>query len=187
MRVWIGGIILFLTYLSVPASAQKTSTLDVSAGYSYVRSNAPPGGCGCFSLNGADVSAAYNLTSHLGVAGDFSYVRARNINGSNQGLTLVSYLFGPQYSVTAGSRFTPFVHVLAGGIHASGLGYGSSSAPSNAFGALLGGGLDWRLKPRISVRLFEADYYLTHFQNDVNSHQNNLKLVFGVVFHFGGK
>ena len=61
------------------------------------------------------------------------------------------------------------------------------ASPANAFAMAVGGGLDVRVNHAFSVRLFEADYYLTHFQNGVNSEENNLRLTFGVVFHVGKK
>jgi peptidoglycan-associated lipoprotein len=186
MQKLIGWAVLLLCAVA-PLSAQDTSRFDISAGYTFVRSNAPPGACGCFSMNGTDASGAYNLTRYLGVVGDFSAVHAGNVNASGQGLTLTSYLFGPQVSVPVHSRFRPFGHVLVGGVHAGGLGYGGAGAPDNAFAAAVGGGVDWQVNRSFSVRLFEADYYLTHFQNGANSEENNLRLSFGVVFHIGKK
>jgi outer membrane immunogenic protein len=185
MRIWAGGFVLVFLWLAAPAAAQENSRVDISAGYSYVRSNAPPGACGCFSMHGGVVSVAYNLSRHFGVVGDFDAVHAGNISGSGQGLTLTSYLFGPQFRFAATSRFSPFAHALVGGAHASGLNYGTTDGPANALGAVAGGGLDLRVNRAISVRLFEADYYFTHFENGVNSRENNLRLVFGVVFHLG--
>ncbi len=186
MRKSIGWAVLLLCAVA-PLSAQDTSRFDISAGYAYVRSNAPPGGCGCFSMNGVDASAAYSLTRYLGVVGDFATVHAGNVNASGLALNLTSYLFGPQVSIPVHSRFHPFGHVLVGGAHAGGLSYGGAGAPANAFAMAVGGGLDVRVNHAFSVRLFEADYYLTHFQNGVNSEENNLRLTFGVVFHGGKK
>jgi hypothetical protein len=49
-----------------------------------------------------------------------------------------------------------------------------------------GGGLDIGLTRHIAVRAFEADYYLTRFDNGVNDHQNNLRIDAGVVIRLGG-
>ena len=185
MRIWIGGIILFSLFLVRTAAAQDNSRFDISAGYSYVRGNQPPGGCGCFSMNGGDASFAYNLTSHFGAVADFNVVHAGNIAGSGQGVTLTSYQFGPQFNFTLSNRFTPFVHGLVGDAHANGLGYGTNGVSANALTAVIGGGVDLRVSHAISLRLFEADYDYTRFQNGVNTRENNLRLVFGVVFHLG--
>jgi hypothetical protein len=36
------------------------------------------------------------------------------------------------------------------------------------------------------LRAFEADYYLTRFDNGVNDHQNNLRIAAGVIIRLGG-
>ena len=79
--------------------------------------------------------------------------------------------------------------MLLGGAHASGnMAPGSSGLPgsANAFAMTAGGGLDIRLTRRIALRAFEADYYLTHFDNDVSDKQNNLRIAAGVIVRFGG-
>jgi hypothetical protein len=86
------------------------------------------------------------------------------------------------------SSLQPFGQVLLGIAHSSGtLVQGSNPGAANAgaaFAANLGGGLDLRVTPRFSVRLVEADYLLTTFDNGSNNHQNNLRISAGVVIHF---
>jgi hypothetical protein len=48
-----------------------------------------------------------------------------------------------------------------------------------------GGGLDWNASRHLSVRLFQAEYLMTRLPNAVNNNQNDLRLTFGVVLHFG--
>ena len=43
------------------------------------------------------------------------------------------------------------------------------------------------MNPRFSVRLVEADYLLTTFDNGSNNHQNNLRISAGVVLHVSRK
>jgi outer membrane immunogenic protein len=73
-----------------------------------------------------------------------------------------------------------------GGAHASGSlveGSGSSTG-GGAFASLVGGGVDLRATRRFSIRLVEADYLVTTFDNGGNNHQNNFRIGAGVVFHF---
>ena len=44
--------------------------------------------------------------------------------------------------------------------------------------------IDLRASRRFAVRLIEADYLLTTFDNGTNNHQNNLRVSAGVVLHF---
>lgn len=172
------GVALLLMCLVLPLAAQQAETprVEISAGYAYVRANEPPGGCGCFSLNGGSASVVYNLTRNFGLVGDLAVVHNGNVNGSNLGVTLTSYTFGPQYSLPI-HRLKPFVRILVGGVY-------ESAGDSSAFAANVGGGLDLHLDRRWSLRILEADYYLTHFPNGVNSHQNNLRIGTGLVFSF---
>jgi peptidoglycan-associated lipoprotein len=171
------------------AHAQSASRMDVGIDYNYVWSNAPPGGCGCFSLNGGNVWAAFNFKRSLGIVGELASQHASNVPGADADLTLTSYLAGPRYRWTGARHFTPFAQVLVGGVHASGvLAPGSSGlgGSANAFGMIAGSGLDISITRHMAVRALEADYFLTRFNNGVNDHQNNLRLAAGIVIRFGG-
>ena len=173
-----------------PAVAQSGPRVDVGVDYNYVRTNAPAGDCGCFAMNGGSGWIAINFSHSLGIVGEIASQHASNISASSGAdLTLTSYLAGPRYTWGRSHHFSPFAQVLLGGAHASGsLAPGSSGMPgsANSFGMTAGGGLDIGLTRHIALRAFEADYYLTRFDNGVNDHQNNLRLGFGVVIRFGG-
>jgi outer membrane immunogenic protein len=171
------------------AVAQRGSLVDVGVDYNYVRTNASPGDCGCFAMNGGSGWVAFNFSHSLGIVGEIASQHASNISNRGADLTLTSYLAGPRYRWGGRGRFAPFAQVLVGGAHASGsLAPGSSGLPGsgNAFALIAGGGLDIGLTRHIALRAFEADYYLTRFDNGVNDHQNNLRLSAGVIIRFGG-
>jgi peptidoglycan-associated lipoprotein len=175
--------------LATPGRAAGQN-IDIGAGYTYVHANLPPGGCGCFSLNGGNAWAAFNLNRGFAVLGEVSAQHGSNVAGTGADLTLTSYLFGARYTVHRFGRLKPFAQGLLGGAHASGsLAPGSSGLPGtpNAFAATAGGGLDWRLSEHFSLRAIEADYYFTHFNNSVNGRQNNFRIGAGIIFHFGGR
>jgi peptidoglycan-associated lipoprotein len=77
---------------------------------------------------------------------------------------------------------------LAGIAHASGTGAQAPNPAAGNAGASLaltaGGGLELPVSPQFTVRLFEADYLLTTFDNGSNNKQNNLRFSFGAAFHF---
>ena len=97
--------------LAPQAHAQSDSRFEVGADYNYVRSNAPPGGCTCFSLNGGDGSFAYHFDQGLAAVAEVSSVHAGNVLSSGTDLTLTSYLFGGRYYWHNHTKFTPFGHV----------------------------------------------------------------------------
>ena len=89
---------------------------------------------------------------------------------------------------------TPYAQFLLGGGHAGGTLYtsslGAGPAPfgtNNSFLYAVGGGLDYRLSHKISIRIPQAEYLHSEFLNgSVTGHlQNNLRLSTGVVFSFG--
>ncbi|HET6929295.1 MAG TPA: outer membrane beta-barrel protein [Candidatus Acidoferrum sp.] len=190
MRIWTRIIVLFgLTLALLPsksavASAQSLSSMEVGANYNYVRTNAPPGGCGCFSMNGGGAWISYDPFAPVSIVGELSVQHASNISGSGADLTLTSYQAGFRYRFPQVRRIVPFAQVLLGGSHASG-NYASDGGFSNAFAATMGGGIDVQLTNRVAVRAFQADYYFTHFSNGVNDHQNNLRISMGLVFKLG--
>jgi outer membrane immunogenic protein len=170
------------------ALAQSEPRAEVAVTYAWVHTNAPPGGCGCFSMNGANGSFAYRLTSSISVVGEAGAVTAGNVDATGLDLTLADYLAGARYSVRHFPRLTPFAQVLLGDAHASGglspgsLGIGSS----NSFAMTAGGGLDVTLTHHFALRVFQTDYYLTLLPNRDDDHQNNFRFSAGIVYRFGG-
>jgi hypothetical protein len=55
-----------------------------------------------------------------------------------------------------------------------------------AFASSFGGGVDWNVRDRFSIRPLQFDYILTHFPEGTignNQTQNNLRVSAGIVFH----
>jgi peptidoglycan-associated lipoprotein len=173
------------------AAGGQLSRSELAISYNYLRSNAPPGGCACFDLNGGSASFAWPLkTGRFAVVADIAAAHASAISSPGYDLTLSTYTVGGRYRQRQGhSQLQPFGQVLIGLAHSSGsLVVGANSATSNAgaaFAAKLGGGLDLGLNRLFSWRLIEADYLVTTFDNGVNDRQNNLRIGAGVVVHFG--
>jgi outer membrane immunogenic protein len=185
MRIWISSIVLLLAGSAAQARAQAAHSWELAGSYTYVHSNAPPGGCGCFSMNGGGGDAAYRLSSHLSLAGDVSVAQAGSIPGANHSFTLTSYQAGPRLYVPVGRQWTAFTHVLVGGAHSGGSAFSGTSSSTNAFAATLGGGLQVNLSRAVTLRAIDADYFLTEFPNGSNDHQNNLRLSVGIVVRVG--
>jgi len=162
--------------------------IDITAGYHLINANAPPAECGCFTANGGYIGAQYNLSSRLGLNGEVGTVHASRISSLGQNLALTTFLAGPRVTLP-GRRLSPFGEFLAGGAHAGDSYFpnssaGASSASSFAYSA--GGGLDFNLNSRYSVRLFDVSFLHTSFPNGANGTQRQLQINAGVVMHFGG-
>jgi opacity protein-like surface antigen len=75
------------------------------------------------------------------------------------------------------ARWEPWAHALFGGGHLQPQTAGNSK---DALAITAGGGVDYRLHARLSLRA-EGDYVFNTFFSE---HQNNFQAIAGVVFHF---
>lgn len=174
----------------VAADGSDRHALEIAAQYNYVRSNAPPASCSCFSLNGGSVSIAKPVGSgRFAFAFDASF--AHGTSAQSYDLMLSTFTAGVRYRPLPGARWNPFGQFLAGAVHPGGsLVQGTTPAatdPPLLIAGVIGGGLDRRLNTRWSVRLAEVDYLYTTVSNGINDHQNNLRVSAGLVYHFGKK
>ena len=187
-------LLLGLTTISprraLAQSAHSGYSLEAGVDYNYVRTNLPAGGCGCFALNGGNGWVAFNFSRNVGIVGEIASQSASNISSTGADLTLHFVLAGPRSTgrTLAGHFHPSFKCSLAEPMPGGSGAPGSSGLPgsANAFSMIAGGGLDNGLTRHIALRAFEADYYLTRFDNGVNDHQNNLRIAAGVILRFGG-
>jgi hypothetical protein len=178
----------------MPSHAQR---IELFGGYTFVRapvtfSLTPQGTCvitGCpttittqnLNLNGWNVGGAFKVLGPLALKADFA-----DTSGSFQGANthLKTYLVGPQLRFPG--PISPFAHFLIGGAHESTTtatsGPITTTSPTrNAFATALGGGLDLKVFPFISVRPIQIDYLFTHFNSNT---QNQFRYSAGVVLRF---
>jgi outer membrane protein OmpA-like peptidoglycan-associated protein/opacity protein-like surface antigen len=158
-------------------------------------------------LHGASMSIAYNFDRHWGLAFDVAGFPDSSIRLATAGApaqtydssgTVFTYLVGPRLSFRH-ERVTPFLQVMVGAAHAGPVTIdGCSGDPvcnplgsDTAFALTAGGGLDIKLRRRLALRLFQAEYLATRFHDPFSANagrdwQGNLRLSTGLVFRFGG-
>lgn len=190
MRTQISCLVV-LVCLAPAALAQD---VEFFGGYSYLRTtgtNYEHAG-----INGWNAALSANIKS-WGVVADFSNHYGASTNSftpvGNGGYGTM-FLFGPQYSFRDVPRVTPFVHVLFGGVQgersivapgvacpSSGCS-GSSIIPETAFAMALGGGLDFKVRNHVWIRLIQADYIRQDFTEGAMS---SPRISAGIVFRFG--
>ncbi|MGD0829692.1 MAG: OmpA family protein [Terracidiphilus sp.] len=189
---------------NAPGLKTGTPKVELFVGYSYLRAvPAPSDGNRLVWLNGGSTSIAYNFNRHLGLVGDFGGFDDSQLMLTGTGAapsssgTAYTYLFGPRLSFRNSSRLTPFVQVLAGSIYASDvtlssgcMGAGCTALPAeNSFAMTAGGGLDFNVRRHLAIRLIQAEYMMTRFDNmntAASASQNDMRLSSGIVFRFGG-
>ena len=168
----------------VSVGADSPTRLEVALAYSTVRSDTIPGGCACFWMQGGKAEFRAAFSSRIGFAGELAGHHAGNINSAQEGIGLLSYLFGPRFSWEI-HRYTPFVQVLAGGVHGFDAVFPNSNRSTtvpDAFAMTAGGGMNIGLLRRPAIRPFQADYFLTSVPNTAANRQNSLRLGGGLVF-----
>jgi hypothetical protein len=145
-------------------------------------------------LNGGTAEGVYWLKpkakgKDLGITVEFSGERANNIR-SNVDLTQFSLVAGPRLTLWKQKSAKPGTNLcgqaLFGFVHASDSVFPvlptsvNSSATSFAFQA--GGGLNWPLKGKFGVRVFELDYLVTHLPNIANDYQGDFRASTGITY-----
>src|ERR1035441_6528073 len=176
-------------------------------GYTYLRA-VPQLAAGnrMMWLNGGSTSIAFNFNRYLGLVGDFGGFNETRLlittgsppvavgpfNAVMDG-TVFTFLAGPRLSYRRSDRITPFAQVLFGGIRASEETLCPTCTPllpaETAFAWTAGGGLDVRVHHRLAIRIIQAEYVMTRFENlttGSSAAQNDMRLSSGIVFRFGG-
>lgn len=191
MRSLLLSTILLLVGASTAVAQQDAYSGDAAAAYHWVRSNAGPGQCGCFGMNGGGVSGSWNFHSPWSAVVDISAENTGSAPPANNPLTLVSYLAGARYQIPqpwfqGNHKPQPFAQIILGAAHAGGTEAGVADG-SYRFATRIGGGIDVPLNSHFSLRVVQIDYYLTTFVNATNDHQNNLLVGAGIVYRWSRK
>jgi len=175
---------------SVNHSAATPGTVNFR--FSEQISNAPPGSCNCFEMEGAAADVSWNLNrlggghgASLALAADVGVEHTGGANGSAYGLTLTTLTGGPRL-IMPGHKLRIFGQALFGFAHGSGE-FPDKNAlvgSANSFALDLGGGADYALSRRFSLRLPQLDYVRTGLPNTSTNYQNNLRIGVGLTMHF---
>ncbi|MBZ5678776.1 MAG: porin family protein [Acidobacteriia bacterium] len=163
---------LFVGLFSWSAMAADNPKAEVFGGYQYSHLEGGTGANGWnFALNG-------NFNDWFGITADFggAYASVSGISIHNY-----TYTFGPTLSLRANKGYTPFVHALFGGDQASASFLGVSGS-SSGFAALIGGGVDVNVSPRLAIRAAQADWFMVHSSGSTSS--KNVRISFGIVARF---
>jgi hypothetical protein len=127
------------------------------------------------SAVGVNTNLTYFTNDWFGFEGNVATAFAPTIYHNDH----VKYL-GYAGGIHVGSRrarWEPWAHVLVGGAHMLPQ---TANNGKNSLGVTAGGGVDWRLYARLSLR-GEADYVYTRFFQQT---QNNFQGFAGIVIHF---
>jgi hypothetical protein len=169
--------------------ASRTFKYEVYAGYAYTSLNQV--NQSRFGLQGVSVSAARFWGRYFGVTAEGDYYMKSfgtpEVVNSTVTPTVSSVLVGPVLHANIYGKFDGFFHGLLGGEHTG----GESQTPNISFAGGFGGGLDYSLTPRFSVRasgdLIGASFSLTGNSQQLgySPHKTwDSRASAGVVYHF---
>ncbi|MBL8169127.1 MAG: porin family protein [Acidobacteria bacterium] len=182
--LFIAALMMFA--LPLLAQAQDKPRAEIFGGYSYLRADDDVDG---LDLHGWNASGAINFNKWLGVVSDFSgHYGDVTISPTLGKADLSTYLFlaGPRFTYRGNERVTPFGHILFGAARSHvdffDVVGNRVRVRDTAFAMAVGGGLDVKVVDALAIRLFQADYVLTRFNDD---NQNNFRLSTGLVLRLG--
>ncbi|HEY6370043.1 MAG TPA: outer membrane beta-barrel protein [Candidatus Sulfotelmatobacter sp.] len=172
MRKFI-AVACFLMLFSLAAMAADYPKAEIFGGYQYTHLEGGYNGNGFnFALNG-------NFNDYFGITADFG-AAYKSQNGVS--LNNYTYTFGPVLSLRANKAYTPFVHALIGGDHATASVSGVGSASGNGYALMAGGGVDFNINRGLAFRAAQADWMLVHSNGSTSS--KNLRISTGIVLKF---
>jgi hypothetical protein len=157
----VPAALLPLTVSAQAAPSADTSAVDrpevnykyaVYAGYAYTSLNQV--NQSRYGLQGINVSVTRDWAKYFGTVAEGAYYRYATNSGSatspgNPGDPSVdTVLFGPVVHAQLFGKYSLFVDVLVGGEHTG----GENVTPKVSFAGGFGGGLEYKLRPRFSLR-----------------------------------
>ena len=175
--------------------APDTVSTDLAVTFAVERSQAVSSQ-GSFWFKGGGADAAITFKSGMGIAASLTGDHASNITPGVDA-NKITYLAGPRYTWTAwqghataadNRRLLVFGQALFGWTHGVNGYYPAMPAATSSAKSLAlqgGGGINFYLTRNFGVRLLEADYERTVLPNAAANIQNDMRLSFGLTYHFG--
>jgi hypothetical protein len=146
---------------------------QLSMGYAYVRFRSPVYNV---NMHGVNTMLAKYFNDWFGLEGEVTAVFGP-LSATGQRTKYLFYGGGPRLAARNVWRIEPWMHAVGGGVHFQPQ---VAGATQSGFGLVSGGGIDWRWKPRLLIRV-EGDWMRTRLFGES---QNNFQVVSGLVFNF---
>jgi hypothetical protein len=166
-------------------SGEPSYKYQVFAGYAYTSLNQVNESRS--GLQGGNVSIMRDWGRYFGVAAEGAYYKYPIETGNPGDPSVYSALFGPELHVKITSRYSGFARALLGFEHTG----GEKEMPNLSFAGGVGGGLEYSLNSRLSLRA-SGDYIGASFSVTNNSSELEYsphrtfdpRAAFGAVWRF---
>ena len=188
-------ILFCLLFSALQASAQQPApaglapVMDVSLGYSYMRSTTPLSTG--LNLNGAVASLTEGITPRLGIRADLGYSRTANVLGTTHHTDVLDYLVGPVFYPRRDRHLVTFAHGLFGGARVTGI-VPINGVPTKGyvydFAWAFGGGYEYWFTDAMAMRV-SVDALHTSYFNAAGAVQGryDIRPAVGLVYYFGAQ
>ena len=154
---------------------REEDSWQLSTAYTYVRFRSSLFDA---SLNGTTATVAKYFNGWFALEGTVTAAFAGVPSGFGPGSDARYWFYGGGVRIKQPiKQFEPWGHVVVGGVHVQPQTAGNSRS---SFAYELGGGVDWRWKPRLALRV-QGDWVRSQLYQES---QNNFQIVTGIVFNF---
>lgn len=179
----LGLVVILLLSFSVIAVAQDVPATEVFGGYSFFRCDVDsPASC---NLNGWNAGVSFNVSNNwsgvVDISGHYGYIDNFSEAFTWFDVKSHNFLFGPRYTFRTG-KIAPFAQALFGINHVNPESDYPNATVMNNLAIAVGGGFDYSISDRISVRPAQLDYVTTRYQSEFSK---DFRYSAGIVFKFG--
>jgi hypothetical protein len=168
---------------------ERTFKYEVYAGYAYTSLNQV--NQSRYGLQGFNASVTRDFGKYFGLTAEGDYYKVPIskpvVTGSTAIPVVESVLFGPVLHANLYGKFGGFFHGLLGGEHTG----GESQTPNISFAGGIGGGMEYTLSPRLSLRatgdFIGASFSLTGNSAELGNSPHRSwdpRASFGAVYRF---
>jgi opacity protein-like surface antigen len=141
-------------------------------------------------FNGVNAFVKGNVSRYVGLVGDYSFHRKsfdETFGTTTVGVDVDLHTLMGGVELKDNNKETkvkPFGRVLAGFQHVranvTGVPGVNTDESDNGFSAAVGGGIDFRVSPRVDIRAVQLEYNPTRFEGQT---QHNFRVGVGIIFH----
>ena len=156
--------IALLGILGLPLYAQDAPKAELFGGYQFIHDSG-------INLSGFNAAIEGNISKNVGIVGDLTY-------GRNDTFGEFNFLGGPRISYRT-DKVRIFGEALLGLVRV-----GTPGQRDNGFGFAFGGGVDFALNEKVSIRPVRFDFLEGHVKGEWG---NQILYSAGIVFKFGTK
>lgn len=187
-RIFAAGVLLTASLVAHGQAYSGSARPPIEAAFTWgaMHANVVPGQS--FWMQGGTAQLHLPLRHGLGVVGSGSLFHTAQMASTGVGLDLYTLTFGPRFTFTpVRRRLGIYGQCLVGEAWGRNSYFPTSTGVYNADSGLAletGGGVTWRVKPHLGLRLAEGGWVRTELGNATTGRQHSLRLGAGLTYQF---